>query len=106
MGFVVVGVWVGIGVGFAVISYGADHHRTRVSGSTPVAPVLVAKQLIPKGTPGSLIASQSMYASMVLLTKEREVGAISDPAYLTGRVSVVDILPGQQLTATNFTSRG
>lgn len=79
--------------------------RTRVSRSTPV-PVLVAKQLIPKGTPGSLIASQSMYAPMVLLTKELEVGAIADPAYLRGRVSVVDILPGQQLTATNFTSRG
>jgi hypothetical protein len=38
--------------------------------------------------------------------KELEVGAISDPTYLRGRASVVDIYPGQQLTETNFPARG
>jgi flagella basal body P-ring formation protein FlgA len=72
-----------------------------VEGYNP-RPVLVAKQLIPKGTPSSLIFSQSMYEPTILRTSEVEVGAISDPAYLRGRVPVQDIFPGQQLTATDF----
>jgi hypothetical protein len=65
-------------------------------------PVLVAKQLIPKGTPALIIASQSMYQKTTLPPKELEVGAISDPAYLRGRATAVDIDPGQQFTTTKF----
>ncbi len=64
--------------------------------------MLVAKRLIPRGTPGTLIASQSMYAPKTLPPEEVELGAISDPAYLRGRTAAVDIFPGQQLTATDF----
>jgi hypothetical protein len=66
--------------------------------------VLVAKQLIRKGTAGSLVLSQSMYAATTLPQNELEVGAISDPTYLKGRASVVDIFPGQQLMETDFTA--
>src|SRR5207245_11218506 len=31
-----------------------------------------------------------------------QVGALTDPAALTGRIAVADILPGQQLTAASF----
>lgn len=79
-----------------------DRYRTIVSPANAPTPVLVAKQLIPKGTPGSLVASQKMYAPTTLPEKEVEVDAISDPAYLSGRASSVDIFPGQQLTATDF----
>jgi Flp pilus assembly protein CpaB len=64
--------------------------------------VLVAKQLIPRGTSGSLIASQSMYAPTTLPRKEVEVGAVSDPQYLVGRAAAADVLPGQQFTAVDF----
>ena len=64
--------------------------------------MLVAKQLIPAGTPGSLVASQSMYAPTTLPQKEVVVGAISDPAYLSGRAAAVEIFPGSQLTAASF----
>ncbi len=64
--------------------------------------MLVAKQLIPKGTPGTLVASQSMYAPTTLPRKEVEVGAIADPSYLSGRAASADIFPGQQFTATDF----
>jgi Flp pilus assembly protein CpaB len=64
--------------------------------------VLVAKQLIPKGTPGTLVASQSMYAPTTLPRKEVEVGAIADPSYLSGRAAAADIFPGQQFTAVDF----
>ena len=79
-----------------------DRYRSRVGGENAPTPVLVAKQLIPTGTPGSLVATQSMYAPTTLPRKEVEVGAISDPSYLAGRAAAVDIFPGQQFTATDF----
>jgi Flp pilus assembly protein CpaB len=79
-----------------------DRYRARVGGENAPTPVLVAKQLIPRGTSGSLIASQSMYAPTTLPRKEVEVGAVSDPQYLVGRAAVADILPGQQFTAIDF----
>jgi Flp pilus assembly protein CpaB len=79
-----------------------DRYRARVSGESAPTPVLVAKQLIPKGTPGTLVASQQMYAPTTLPAKEVEVGAIADPQYLSGRAAAVDIFPGQQFTAVDF----
>ena len=79
-----------------------DRYRDRVGGENAPTPVLVAKQLIPAGTPGSLVASQSMYAPTTLPQKEVVVGAISDPTYLSGRAAAADIFPGAQLTATSF----
>ena len=79
-----------------------DRYRDRVSGENAPTPVLVAKQLIPQGTPGTLVASQSMYAPTTLPQKDVVVGAISDPAYLSGRAAATDIFPGSQLTATSF----
>jgi Flp pilus assembly protein CpaB len=79
-----------------------DRYRDRVGGENAPTPVLVAKQLIPAGTPGSLVASQSMYAATTLPAKEVEVGAVSDPSYLSGRAAAADIFPGQQFTSTDF----
>lgn len=79
-----------------------DRYRDRVSGENAPTPVLVAKQLIPAGTPGSLVASQSMYAPTTLPQKEVVVGAISDPSYLSGRAAAAEIFPGAQLTAAAF----
>lgn len=74
-------------------------------GNTPT-PALVAKQLIPKGTPGSLMARREMYVQTTRPRPEVEDDAISDPAYLSGRASSVDIFPGQQFTETDFTASG
>ena len=79
-----------------------DRYRARVGGENAPTPVLVAKQLIPAGTPGTLVASQGMYAPTTLPQKEVVVGAISDPTYLSGRAAAADIFPGTQLTATSF----
>jgi pilus assembly protein CpaB len=79
-----------------------DRYRARVGGENAPTPVLVAKQLIPTGTPGSLVATNSMYAPTTLPRKEVEIGAVSDPSYLAGRAAAVDIFPGQQITATDF----
>jgi hypothetical protein len=83
-----------------------ESHRARVSLGWPddTRWVLVAKQRIPKGTPGSFVFSQSMYATTPHRRKELEGGAICSPTYLNGRVSAVDIFPGEQLTETDFTA--
>jgi Flp pilus assembly protein CpaB len=79
-----------------------DRYRSRVAGENAPTPVLVAKRLIPAGTPGTLVASEGMYVPTTLPAKEVEVGAIADPAYLSGRAAVADIFPGAQFTATDF----
>jgi Flp pilus assembly protein CpaB len=79
-----------------------DRYRSQVAGENAPTPVLVAKQLIPAGTPGTTVATKSMYAPTTLPAKEVEVGAISDPSYLSGRAAATDIFPGQQFTATDF----
>jgi Flp pilus assembly protein CpaB len=79
-----------------------DRYRSRVAGENAPTPVLVAKQYIPAGTPGTLVGSQAMYQSTTLPAKDVEVGAIADPAYLSGRAASVDILPGHQFLATDF----
>ncbi len=79
-----------------------DRYRARVGGENAPTPVLVAKQLIPAGTPGLLVAERSMYQPTTLPQKEVSIGAISDPTYLNGRAAAVNILPGQQFTALDF----
>ena len=79
-----------------------DRYRSRVSGENAPTPVLVANRLIPAGTPGTLVAGQTMYAPTTLPRKEVEVGAIADPQYLSGRAAAADIFPGQQFTAVDF----
>jgi Flp pilus assembly protein CpaB len=79
-----------------------DRYRARVGGASAPTPVLIAKQTIPAGTPGTIVASQGMYAPTTLPRKEVEEGAIADPTYLTGRAAAVEILPGEQITALDF----
>ena len=79
-----------------------DRYRARVGGENAPTPVLQAKQLIPAGTPGTIVASQQMYVATTLPRKEVDVGALADPQFLAGRAAAVDIYPGQQFTAADF----
>ena len=44
-----------------------------------LVPVLVAKSLIPKGTPGTTVATKGLYQSTSVPTDSVQPGAISDP---------------------------
>jgi Flp pilus assembly protein CpaB len=79
-------------------------YRDSVNGDNAQTPVLVAKALIPKGTPGAVIGTKQLYQGAEFKKKDVLAGALADPAYLNGRVAVADILPGQQLTAADFTT--
>jgi Flp pilus assembly protein CpaB len=69
--------------------------------STPVT-VLVARGNIPKGTSGTVIATNGLYTVMTIPEGQLLQGAISDPASLRGRVATEEVFDGAQLTATSF----
>jgi Flp pilus assembly protein CpaB len=79
-----------------------DRYRARVGGANTPTPVLVAKQVIKKGTPGAIVATQSMYVATELPRRDVDVDALADPQALVGRAAVADIFPGQQLTNADF----
>ncbi len=77
-------------------------YRSSVNDSTAPSPVLVAKNLIPKGTSGTVIAEKQLFQAATLSKDDLKVGAISDPAYINGSVAVADIFPGQQITTADL----
>jgi Flp pilus assembly protein CpaB len=79
-----------------------DRYRARVGGANAPTPVLVAKQTIPAGTPGTIVTGSSMYAATTLPKKEVERDAVADPQFFVGRAAAAEILPGQQITAADF----
>lgn len=80
----------------AVFVIGAQPTRERGEAT----PVLVAKQLIPAGTPVSQV--QRMVVASRLSRGEIELEAISDVDELSARVTSRDVFPGAQLTASDF----
>src|SRR5881396_1810022 len=77
-------------------------YRNSVNSSGAPATVLVARNLIQKGTPGDIIGTNRQFQVASVPKKELQGGALTDPAALSGRVAVADIYPGQQLTAASF----
>jgi Flp pilus assembly protein CpaB len=100
-GSILVGVAAAVIAGIVLFAY-LHAYRNSVKGSAAPASVLVAKNLIQKGTSGDLIGSGGQYQVASVPKGQLQVGALTDPAALTGRVAVADIYPGQQLTATSF----
>ncbi|HEX2110146.1 MAG TPA: Flp pilus assembly protein CpaB [Gaiellaceae bacterium] len=81
-------------------------YRESVSASSQPMTILVAKDVIEKGTPGTSVASRDLYQVTSTPRSEVEEGAITDPDLLRGKVAVDDIYPGQQLTVSDFSAAG
>ena len=79
-----------------------NSYRNSVNGDDKSATVLVAQKLIERGSSGDVIATQGLYQTTRLKKSELKNGALSDPAILRGKVAAKDILPGQQLTSSDF----
>jgi pilus assembly protein CpaB len=77
-------------------------YRNSVNSASSSVSVLVAKNLIQKGTPGNIIGTSDQFQVSSIPKSQIQVGALTDPAALSGRVAVTDIYPGQQLTASYF----
>jgi Flp pilus assembly protein CpaB len=102
-GAIAVGIVVAVIAAILLIVY-VTRYKSSVDSTAAPAPVLVAKNLIPKGTPGTAVATKQLYQSTSVPADKLQDGAISDPNALTGRTAVSDIYPGAQLTLNNFTA--
>jgi Flp pilus assembly protein CpaB len=81
-----------------------NRYRDSVKAQGAPVTVLVARQSIPKGTAGSVIAAQSLYSATTLRQGQILNGAFSDASSLRGKVATRDVYPGAQLTASDFAS--
>jgi Flp pilus assembly protein CpaB len=83
-----------------------QRYRQSVNESSAPMTVLVAKNLIEKGTPGTVVGSEELFQVSTMPRDELKDGAIADPALLRGMTAAEDIYPGQQLTTADFTAGG
>jgi len=102
-GAIAVGIIVAAIAAILLIVY-ITRYKSSVDSSAAAVPVLVAKNLIPKGTPGSVVATKQLYQSTSVPEDKVQSGAINDPNALNGRTALADIYPGSQLTLNNFTA--
>jgi pilus assembly protein CpaB len=100
-GSLLVGAAAAVLAGIILLAYLHSYRNSVNSASAPVS-VLVAKNLIQKGTPGDIIGTSNQFQVASVPKGQLQVGALTDPAALTGRVAVTDIYPGQQFTAGYF----
>jgi pilus assembly protein CpaB len=100
-GSLLVGAAAAVLAGIILLAYLHSYRNSVNSASAPVS-VLVAKNLIQKGTPGDIIGTSSQFQVASVPKGQLQVGALTDPAALSGRVAVTDIYPGQQFTAAYF----
>lgn len=91
--------------GASILVY-LNRYRHSLSVQGAPATVLVAKQLIAKGTPGNSVAANALFTTTTIRESQLLTGAISDPASLRGRVAAHDIFPGQQFTTADFVAGG
>jgi pilus assembly protein CpaB len=100
---------IAVGIGAAILAailllVYLRSYRSSVKGSSEPVTVLVAKQLIPRGTSGQAVATKNMYVVTSVPKGQLKLGAISDSGALRGTVAANDIYPSQQLTSADFAS--
>jgi Flp pilus assembly protein CpaB len=91
--------------GASILLY-LNSYRDSLKAQGALVTVLVAKQTIPKGTAGSVVASKDLYTVTTIRESQLLEGAMSDPATLREKVATREIFEGAQLTATDFGAAG
>jgi pilus assembly protein CpaB len=79
-----------------------NRYRQNLNQQNASVSVLVAKSLIPKGTPGEVIGRKALFQVTSVPKAQLKDGALTDPGVLRGTIAVTDIYPGQQLTIASF----
>lgn len=92
--------------GLAAILVFAAINSARNDGtaSTAARTVLVANQVIPKGSSGQAVAEAHLFRTARVGEQTLVAGAITDISQLRDKVSTQDIYPGQQISARTFTA--
>jgi pilus assembly protein CpaB len=83
-----------------------NNYKDNVKSGTQTQSVLVANQLIPKGTNGDAVASSGLFRPTSISSDNVRTAAVTDAAALSGRVATRDIYPGQQILASDFARGG
>jgi Flp pilus assembly protein CpaB len=91
--------------GALILIYLNGYRNSVKSEGAPVT-VLIARQNIPKGTSGLVIASKHLFRTTTMRESQLREGAFSDPANLTRQVVTQEIFKGSQLTAASFSPGG
>jgi Flp pilus assembly protein CpaB len=102
-GAILLGIAAAVLAAVILVAYISWYRSSVESAATPTQ-VLTANRLIARGTPGSVIAAKQLYETATVAEENVKAGAITDPAVLSSSVASVDIFPGQQLTANDFTT--
>ena len=89
-----------------LIVFFLQQYRNNVSDAGVPTSVLVAQQVIEQGASADTAGAQGLFKTAEVPRDQLKAGAIADPATLRGKVAVAEILPGQQLTAADFTRTG
>lgn len=100
-GTIILGVAAAVVAAIVLLVYLNQYRNNVNSGAQPVS-VLVAKSLIPKGTPGDVVGTSAEFQVASIPRDQVKQGAFVDPKSLTGRVAAADVFPGQQITAADF----
>jgi pilus assembly protein CpaB len=85
----------------ALMVFISRYKRSLDASAEPVT-VLVAKEPMPKGSSGDLIAEKGLFQATALKREQVKEGALTDPASLRGQVAKHEIVRGQQLTTADF----
>ena len=79
-----------------------SQYRDSVDVADDVSTVLVAKNLIEKGSPGDVVAEDALFQTTTVKKDDLKDGAISDPSNLKGKIATADVFPGEQLVSKEF----
>jgi pilus assembly protein CpaB len=91
--------------GASILLY-LNSYRDSLKAQGAMVTVLVAKESIPKGTAGNVVAAKDLYTVTTIRESQVLDGALSDPASLRDKVAAREIFEGAQLTATDFGAAG
>jgi Flp pilus assembly protein CpaB len=97
-----------VAAGLAAILVFAAINSARKSDTASTAPstVLVANQLIAKGSSGQALAQQHLFRVARVSEQALVPGAVSDISQVREKVTTQDIYPGQQISAQTFSAAG
>lgn len=84
-----------------LLAFMHGYKRSLHVGAQPVT-VLVAKGQLPKGSSGDQIATKGLFQATGFKRDQVKEGAITDPGSLRGLVATHPLVPGQQLTTSDF----
>jgi Flp pilus assembly protein CpaB len=91
--------------GILILIY-LNGYRSSVKAEGAPVTVLIAQDNIPKGTSGTVIASNGLFKTTTMRESQLREGAFSDPTNLDGKAATHEIYKGAQLTASDFAAAG